>query len=167
VLHLSLEHFPLSSAPPFWAFSYTWGDLTRTRRIVINGHDFESTEDLAFALRKHQEILLLHSKIKHHFQAQHIWADAICINQNDYEERAQQVLRMRQIYQIGIVAIYLNSEDSDAHNTEYTVLYRLGEKGSESGTSKFLQVTGRTWYSFSPNLSSLPCRLSKNSFFRS
>jgi hypothetical protein len=107
VLHFSLEHFPLNSGPPFWAFSYTRGDPTRTMRIVINGHDFEATENLVFALRNHQEVL--RSKIDHpHFQAPYIWADAICINQNDYEERAQQVLRMRQIYQIGIVAIYLS-----------------------------------------------------------
>jgi len=155
VLHLSLEHFPLNSAPPFWAFSYTWGDPTRTIRIVINGHDFEATENLVFALGNHQEILLLRSKIKHpHFQAQHIWADAICINQNDYEERAREVLRMRQIYQIGIVAIYLNSEDRDAYKTEYTTLSRFGEEKSEgldveippSHWSHLVQFFSKPWF---------------------
>lgn len=155
VLHLSLEHFTLNSAPPFWAFSYTWGDPTRTIRIVINGHDFEATENLVFALGNHQEILLLRSKIKHpHFQAQHIWADAICVNQNDYEERAREVLRMRQIYQIGIVAIYLNSEDRDAYKTEYTTLSRFGEEKSEgldveippSHWSHLVQFFSKPWF---------------------
>jgi hypothetical protein len=122
---------------------------------VINGHDFKATENLVFALRNHQEILQRRSEIEHpHFQAQHIWADAICINQNDYEEHAQQVLRMRQIYQIGIVAIYLNSEDRDAHATEYTVLSRMGNKESEgldveisaSHWSHLVQFFSKPWF---------------------
>jgi hypothetical protein len=98
VLHLRLEHFPFNEAPLFWAFSYTWGDPTKTRRIVINGYDFDATENLVFALRTHAKILERGDEFGSNYQIKHIWVDAICINQNDYEERAKQVLRMCQIY---------------------------------------------------------------------
>jgi hypothetical protein len=61
---------------------------------------------------------------------------------------------MRQIYQIGIVAIYLNSEDRDAYKTEYTTLSRFGEEKSEgldvkippSHWSHLVQFFSKPWF---------------------
>src|SRR4051812_32626970 len=96
LLHFSLESFPLSTAPPFWAFSYVWGDPKKTSRIVVNGHNFEATQNLVLALHTHvNDILELRHEIDHpHTNAEYLWADAVCINQSDTKERAQQVLRM-------------------------------------------------------------------------
>lgn len=75
---------------------------------MVNGHNCQVTENLVFALSNHEHILKLRSSSDHpHIQAQYMWADAVCINQNDFEERVQQVLRMRQIYQRAIVCVYL------------------------------------------------------------
>ncbi len=70
------------------ALSYCWGDGETKSLIVLDSCDFEVGEDLKSALlhlRKPSIDIVL-------------WVDAICINQQDVEERSKQVLRMGSIY---------------------------------------------------------------------
>ncbi|KAF5652147.1 heterokaryon incompatibility (HET) domain protein [Fusarium sp. NRRL 25303] len=72
------------------ALSYTWGDPARTTRILVNG------EWLVCACQKESEIPV---PLDHQFTFPTLlWVDAICINQDDPVERAQQVALMQQIY---------------------------------------------------------------------
>ncbi|KAH7075690.1 heterokaryon incompatibility protein-domain-containing protein [Paraphoma chrysanthemicola] len=157
ILHFSLETFSLSAAPPFWAFSYVWGDPKKTSRIVVNNHNFHATENLVAALTTHvHDILKLRVDVPHHshFQAQHLWADAVCINQQDEKERAHQVSRMRDIYQKGIVCIYLNTSDRDAYKSVYDVLHQLSKTSAGDSTPRIspdmrhelLQFFSKAWF---------------------
>ncbi|KAH8681991.1 heterokaryon incompatibility protein-domain-containing protein [Xylariales sp. PMI_506] len=74
LIHCLLEEYK------FNALSYVWGDLETTEQITLEDCPFKVTKNLAHYLR----VLL--------------WADAICINQKDTEERNRQVKRMRDIY---------------------------------------------------------------------
>lgn len=89
VLVADIGHFPLNeSCPPFVALSYVWGSpnppwmvCTRDGRYVV------CTESLRIALchlRDRGELI--------------VWADAVCINQNDNQEKSKQVLLMGEIY---------------------------------------------------------------------
>jgi hypothetical protein len=67
--------------------SYTWGDPSNPRTITCNGIPFQATRNLFSALRRLREI-----------EQRVFWIDAICINQNDVYERAEQVKQMLRIY---------------------------------------------------------------------
>ena len=78
----------LTSAPVYHALSYCWGDADDTSELMCNGFPIRVTRSLESALRRlrHLEVSTL------------IWADALCINQDDVDERNQQILIMPQIY---------------------------------------------------------------------
>lgn len=70
------------------ALSYTWGPQDVQRPILINGMRFKISQHL------HDMLLSRRSVFAHRF----IWVDALCINQEDAQERTKQVLHMRKIY---------------------------------------------------------------------
>ncbi|KAM7203293.1 Heterokaryon incompatibility protein (HET) domain containing protein [Rhypophila sp. PSN 637] len=85
------------SAAPFVALSYVWGNAQDTTPITVNGTTVAVTKTLAFAL-KH---------VKSHWETVfpdrepssfRIWADGLCINQQDTDERNDQVKMMADIY---------------------------------------------------------------------
>ncbi|CZT10030.1 uncharacterized protein RCO7_03176 [Rhynchosporium graminicola] len=84
-----LEYASLVSNTPYEAVSYCWGNQLPTVEISCDGKPFMVTENLAAAIRtfrlETRTILL--------------WADAICINQEDVDEKNCQVPLMRQIYE--------------------------------------------------------------------
>ncbi len=156
-LRFSLETFSLSRAPPFWAFSYIWGDPKKTSRIVVNNYNFEATENLVAALTTHvNDILELHADLPDHdhFKAKHLWADAICINQGDVKERGHQVSRMHDIYQKGIVCIYLNTSDRNAYVSVDHLLRELSKTSAGDSAFKLpasmrrelLQFFSKAWF---------------------
>lgn len=74
--------------PSFIALSYAWGSNRMTHTILVNGHEVHVTANLhqaLYQLRRQDESVLL-------------WADAICINQQDVQERNHQVSHMTKIY---------------------------------------------------------------------
>ncbi|KAH7240303.1 heterokaryon incompatibility protein-domain-containing protein [Fusarium redolens] len=74
----------------YYALSYTWGDPSRTTRILVNG------EWLVCVCQKESQTPV---PLDHRFTFPTLlWVDAICINQNDLDERAQQVTLMQEIY---------------------------------------------------------------------
>jgi hypothetical protein len=101
----ALTSVPLSSAGPFKALSYVWGDPTSTSKLCIDGAELEITRNLAIALRY----------IRHSTETQVFWIDGICINQADMSERSEQVLLMAEIYrQADRVVAWLGEEENDS-----------------------------------------------------
>jgi hypothetical protein len=86
------------------ALSYTWGDSSSKKPIIVNGQVMLVTENLAAALLMYQGKVMATRGMK-------IWVDAICINQEDVQERNVQVKRMLSIYQMAwTVVVWLGSE---------------------------------------------------------
>ncbi|KAK4231677.1 heterokaryon incompatibility protein 6,OR allele [Podospora fimiseda] len=85
----SLEPFPIEQVPSYEALSYCWGDQTEKHEILLDGFKFDVATNLHSALLR----LRLHDKPRL------LWVDAICINQNDVQERNVQVSFMRRVYQ--------------------------------------------------------------------
>lgn len=97
-----LHTYELDNVPEFEALSYVWGDPKVTTTITCNGHPLDITINLSRAL---QRLIQLGSHL--------IWADAICINQLDLEERSHQVPLMGDIYEAASrVMIWLGPDDS-------------------------------------------------------
>ncbi|KAI8954427.1 heterokaryon incompatibility protein-domain-containing protein [Xylaria longipes] len=70
------------------ALSYVWGQRRKGKAIWIDGDLFQVNENL-------YDILIY---LRHPHATRTIWVDAICINQLDLNEKAQQVRHMDEIY---------------------------------------------------------------------
>ncbi|KAH6512285.1 hypothetical protein HBI81_231520 [Parastagonospora nodorum] len=95
----------LSNPPPFEALSYTWGSPEAERTIEVEGHEVSVTDNLYSAL---QHLRQGRERI--------MWIDALCINQDDLNERTNQVAQMQYIYSLAsTVTIFLGEawEGSD------------------------------------------------------
>ncbi|KAK4498031.1 hypothetical protein PRZ48_010687 [Zasmidium cellare] len=92
--------------PRFEALSYTWGTTTSEKGLIVNGKTLLVTENLASFLR-----------VRRQQQQQELvfWIDAICINQQDMEEKSQQIPLMGFIYVLAFQAtIWLGPSSSDS-----------------------------------------------------
>jgi hypothetical protein len=83
-----LESQTFGSKPIYEALSYTWGNDPASKAIEINGQRFQVRPNLYNALH----YLRLPSAPRT------IWVDAVCINQDDVQERNSQVSLMAFIY---------------------------------------------------------------------
>ena len=91
----------LASPVPYAALSWTWGSYDATFPILVNGNIFNVSENLFSAL------LYLRKR-----SIRFLWVDRICINQEDFKERASQVQLMQDVYRTADhVLIWLGEED--------------------------------------------------------
>jgi hypothetical protein len=79
---------------PYKALSYCWGDLRDSRRILVR--DPSATQDSYLEVSANLFSALL--KLRDSGLLRMIWVDALCINQEDVEERGQQVQIMATMY---------------------------------------------------------------------
>ncbi|KAF5633818.1 serine threonine kinase [Fusarium tjaetaba] len=99
-LSFELVTIPRNCARPYTAVSYTWGTGSQSKTIYLNGHSFKVRPDLWNCL-----YYLGYSAA---FSSSRIWVDAICINQNDDDERSTQVRYIGQTYsEAAFVSVWL------------------------------------------------------------
>jgi hypothetical protein len=115
------------------ALSYTWGDSNLSRQILINDYIFRVTDNLEEYLRAWVE-----DPTPPYFG---IWIDAICINQQDLEERSVQVKRMRDIYQQAfVVAAWLGAEEEGSDKAiELLTVFANYNQGVQEQTDAFIE----------------------------
>lgn len=89
---------------PFEALSYTWGTTEKPCNIRINDSQIPVTRNVYVALQ--------HLRLRN--EDRFLWVDAICINQDNHEEREQQVGQMKSIYEYAEkVLIWMGVSDSN------------------------------------------------------
>ncbi|KAK4500730.1 hypothetical protein PRZ48_008920 [Zasmidium cellare] len=87
-IHLSISTWPFYYAPPYVAASYAWGSPRDTCEITIG--------ERAYQIRCNCRNALL--QIQAQAPDDFVWADSICINQTDLDEKAQQEGMMGDIF---------------------------------------------------------------------
>lgn len=92
----SVETVSLTPDLEYIALSYVWGDSEATLPISVNDQTSRATVNLVAALLCFRNYDLLRGIPDG--KPLCLWVDAICINQNDLAERAQQVTFMKDIY---------------------------------------------------------------------
>lgn len=98
---------PSNTSLEYEALSYTWGSDAQPKEILLdNGRARKPIgENCYHALRS----LRLRDKDRQ------VWIDAICINQEDLEERARQVRMMDEVYRLATgVIVYLGEHTADS-----------------------------------------------------
>ncbi|PMD40914.1 HET-domain-containing protein [Hyaloscypha variabilis F] len=104
----SLTHVFLGDFPQYKALSYCWGNPQDLVLIKVNGFEVKVTRSLHEALQMFRNETL---------DIEALWVDALCINQEDVDERNHQVLRMSSIYrQAQAVLAWLGPEPSTGLN---------------------------------------------------
>ena len=88
ILSASLFLARLQDGPEFEAISYVWGDPESLVSISLNGEPAIITQNLAYAL---QQVRCIKSHLI-------LWADQICINQENLDERGHQVQLMGRVF---------------------------------------------------------------------
>lgn len=88
LIHTTLSQCENEIIDHYTALSYVWGDATDTRTILVNEAPVEVTANLHAAL----------SDLQDEKRVLRLWADALCINQQDDEEKSRQVMMMGRIY---------------------------------------------------------------------
>ena len=105
---ISCEMFDasLDQPPQYVAISYAWGDPGDTQTISIGGTDVVVTTSLYGALNALRSCS---------GECVTVWADALCINQDNLEERSRQVKEMARIYTNATsIAVWLGSEADES-----------------------------------------------------
>jgi hypothetical protein len=105
--HQQLECYCLpyyiDKAPPYEALSYVWGNPNPSDRVLCNGQPIQIGPSLSQALRR----------IRCQEATRTVWVDAICINQEDEDEKSHQVPMMGSIYSLAkTVVVWLGHGDA-------------------------------------------------------
>lgn len=113
----SLEH--TAGGGRYTPLSYCWGTTSMTEKIVVDGHSFLVTPSLYNALLHFRSLNLNPSPHPRGLRTTDDsglwWIDAICINQNDLDERKSQVSLMTRLYkQAKTVRVWLGEESNDS-----------------------------------------------------
>ncbi|KAK4120783.1 HET-domain-containing protein, partial [Parathielavia appendiculata] len=105
-LKARIRHVTLTSRPTHEALLYTWGSPVDRRPMSLDGFNVAVTANLSSALQH----------LRHEDHPRVLSVDALCINQDDKDERRELVLIMRDIYEAATkVLAWLGeaSKDSD------------------------------------------------------
>lgn len=118
--------------PKYEALSYMWGDSPTRNSIIINGNEFKVKQNLYDALqylRKRKAGTLY-------------WIDALCINQDDAEERNRQVRIMHHIYTRATTVVVWLGKAYEKYEESLPDLEKLGHVNSPTKRNKLEASTG-------------------------
>src|SRR5436305_1313689 len=105
VVQAWLTHCDDNVTTSYHALSYAWGDQPSTKTIECDGQQLKVTPHLLEGLKS------IHATTG----ISVIWVDAICINQEDDNEKASQVAKMHRIYgEATSVVVWLGSSKDDS-----------------------------------------------------
>lgn len=148
---LHIFHIDGDECPPFSAFSYTWGAPLSTQK---SEEDYADTDDTKKILILETESGPKQLKIGKNLydglvqltktdKPEWLWVDAICINQDDVDERCSQVTLMGAVYSYcQKVIVWLGKDETDLKEFKYlhdTFLPMLWEYGEANGQESILK----------------------------
>lgn len=103
--------------PKYVALSYCWGEATHKTWVSCNGRRLALTKDLLNALRR----------LRRKDDAQTLWIDQICINQEIFEERGSQVQLMRTIYKSAVTVLIWLGDEADESSSAIKLIPRVAD----------------------------------------
>jgi hypothetical protein len=144
-VHCELFEYPLNNSSQshlYEALSYVWGNANKKLPVFLHGHRFDATTNLHAAL----------SQLRNHTLERILWIDAICIDQQNLEEKEHQIQFMATIYARAYrVIVWLGeaSDDSDLvfeeiRRSEGKVATSVGENGRLKSAG--LMLLQRMWF---------------------
>lgn len=128
LIRCQIMQYPVEPPPRYIAVSYTWGDPGDTRQIELNG------SFVRIGINLHGALEVLRQKD----DSVLVWADALCIDQQNMAEKTQQIPMMAHIYSRATsVIIWLGLEDNS--DAAIDLLNYVSEHGDD--TAKMVKMT--------------------------
>ncbi|KAJ9156609.1 HET-domain-containing protein [Pleurostoma richardsiae] len=113
--HLNGDDVPFEF---YEALSYTWGDGSVRVTIKLNGRRTVVTQNLEAALRR----------LRARDFSRYLWVDALCINQEDVNERNSQVMKMCDIYRHAEQVILWLGAEANGSTEAMRLVMQIGEE---------------------------------------
>lgn len=137
LVHCHFVAYPLAACPPYTALSYTWNCSSSSSASSLSSSsssadDNNSSSNNTTTKEAPTQTILLQStrytigqnlyaflrRVRRDSHDRLYWIDALCINQNDNDERSHQVRLMRDIYSSAArVIVWLGEATSDNYAT--------------------------------------------------
>ncbi|KAF7522297.1 hypothetical protein G7054_g12191 [Neopestalotiopsis clavispora] len=155
-IHCHLFPYPLSSSRTgthlYEALSYYWGSPEKIHTITVGDGSLQITRNLHTALQS----------LRDYYIERIIWIDAVCINQDDAEDKGRQVQLMAEIYaKASRVVVWLENTtgdpeiDTEAYNNSAGALREIeyfatrlsnGDTDEEVPTQAIVGLLHRAWF---------------------
>lgn len=133
-LQCSLRVVPIDEAGKYVAFSYVWGTDAATETISVDGIIHPIRQNLAAGLRRFRARFprRSHPRTRHQSRPISIWADALCIDQNNVEERNHQVNLMRLVFTRCDYALSWLGEADEDSDLAMDCIAKIASLGNEA-----------------------------------
>ncbi|KAF5577971.1 heterokaryon incompatibility protein [Fusarium pseudocircinatum] len=130
-----IRHCSLDTDPTYHAISYVWGFDLKVYTIEVGFGDVKEairiTPSLYSALRR----------VREKTKSIMLWADAICIDQKNPEEKASQILLMPEIFKAAHSVIAWLGEDSDESVNAINKLVHIAKASRSFSTGNLVSST--------------------------
>ena len=112
-----LFNVPRNSTPKYFAISYAWGDPTPIAPYTIN-----NKQKVLIPRSLSQALARVFKYISRRSPGEvYVWADALCINQEDNDEKAAQVAHMSSIYRKAAKVLVYLGEDGYRNDSQAAI----------------------------------------------
>ena len=115
----------------------SWGVEPPSTTIIVNSQAISVRKNLGAALQQLQQ----------DDRSMSVWADALCINQDDNQEKLHQVQLMSRVYEDSDEVLVWLGPEEDHSDTAMTRLEDIGRKAIEAGIQDFRASTDmQNWF---------------------
>jgi hypothetical protein len=144
--------------PKYEALSYAWGEERGPVPVMVKSLGSERT-----FIEVTQNLFTALIYLRHKSEARVLWIDALCINQEDMEERSSQVARMADIYRLAHrVVVWLGPESEvDRSSEALSTLRSIGSQIEVDWTTQEIRATNEGDSSLADR--NIPLTLDQNS----
>lgn len=142
-IHCTREIVTLADSPSYHALSYVWGDPEIRQDISVHDRIVSVTQNLGIVLRY----------LRFENRSRRLWIDALCIDQNNRQERNTQVRMMGDIYAAANVVLIWIGEADQWTNQAFDAMDAIdqGDMNHPGNTEIFTfcikAIENRPWFS--------------------
>jgi hypothetical protein len=120
----------------YWALSYARESTSCPDTLLVNDCSINITYNLSSALRHIRDIK----------KDVTIWADAVCINQSDYQERSHQIQQMSSIYRSAARVIIWLGDSSETTDAAMDYIRYTIREGDSPHDARVEELFCRPWW---------------------
>jgi hypothetical protein len=134
----TLEMVWFDETPEYEALSYVWGSTSPAKRMILNGKEVTITPNLDCALRH----------LRRPNSRRILWVDAVCINQDDSDEKAHQIKLMRPIYALASGVLLWLGPGTDNTDSAMTSIEKFDKQhwSTYDFQVNFMELLYRPWF---------------------
>ena len=124
----------------YHALSYAWGEVNDTAGVLIDTHAGDQGSLVQLSVPKSLENAL--RQLRSHEDVQYLWADSLCINQTNDNERSSQVYIMDCIYESAVKTIIWLGAGEEDEDRAMRLIHEIATNGMPESLA---EIDHRAW----------------------